>query len=476
MSSSKNILDNNIITHNGYRFNKKKTGKKNVLYWCVCNRSSKSICTSKVRMDLDNITVLEETGVHEKSCSWKSGVLTDITNLPEGPDTKKRSIDFTEEMYSRTVEIASTNLSLRPTEIWKMISGEMNEKSSTWKGMSDNQVKNLVKNTRAKINGSDLIRKLESEPLSMVQNSSNFFLQFNLTIPDCETRKMHRIIGYGNPALFGTLAGNVQIYIDGTFNIVPHPFYQCLIIMVYDIQTTVYVPVMYILMTGNSESMYWHALHWMIVCSGWRLEPFSVTCDFEKALHNAVTGQFKGTKLNGCLFHWKQAIRRKMIALKIDSDQISMAMTTFVLDVLTVIPPNEIRSKGIPYVKSIIDEELISKDEKDKWEYFWERYFITCWMSSDSFIKTWNIHCDDGSHLDIQNKTKNTLERYNRSLNEKNSTPHPSPVEFVTTIEEKSRVQVKRLNDIRSGNVQPPKLQGSTLFEPPLCYMNFEPS
>ena len=93
------------------------------------------------------------------------------------------------------------------------------------------------------------------------------------------------------------------------------------------------------LMTGKSESLYWHCIHWMIVVSGWRLEHFSVTCDFEKVLHNAVTGQFKECKLNSCLFHWKQAIRRTMIALKIDRAQISMAMTKFILDVLTVFPP-----------------------------------------------------------------------------------------------------------------------------------------
>ena len=139
----------------------------------------------------------------------------------------------------------------------------------------------------------------------MVQISSHFFLQFNLSIPDIETKTIHRILGYGNPSLFGTLSGNVQIYIDGTFSIVPHPFNQCLIIMVYDIQTTVYVPILYMLMTGNSESLYWHCLYWMIIVSGWRLEPFSVTCDFEKALHNTVTGQFKECTLNGCLFHWK---------------------------------------------------------------------------------------------------------------------------------------------------------------------------
>ena len=105
--------------------------------------------------------------------------------------------------------------------------------------------------------------------------------------------------------------------------IVPHSFYQCLIIMVCDIQTTDYVPVMYMLMTGKSESLYWYCVHWMIVVSGWRLEPFSVSCDFEKIQHNAVTCQFKEFKLSGYLFHWKQAIQRKIIALKIDSEQLA---------------------------------------------------------------------------------------------------------------------------------------------------------
>ena len=213
----------------------------------------------------------------------------------------------------------------------------------------------------------------------------------------------------------------------------------------------------------------------MIVVSGWRLEPFSVTCDFEKALHNAVIGQVKGYKLNGYLFHWKQAIRRKMIALKIDPEQISMAMTKYVLDVLTVIPPNEILSKGIPYVKSIIEKELVKQSDKDKWKLFWETYFIKYWMSSERFIKCWNIHSEDDSHLDLQNRTNIALERYNRTLNDKLSSPHPSLLQFVTTMEEEGRLQVRRLDDIRNGKVEPPKLQGSTLFEPSLCYMNFEP-
>ena len=75
--------------------------------------------------------------------------------------------------------------------------------------MSDFQVNNSVKNTRAKISGCNVFRELEKPPLSMVKNSSHLFLQFNLSIPDIETKKIHRILGYGNPSLFGTLSGNM---------------------------------------------------------------------------------------------------------------------------------------------------------------------------------------------------------------------------------------------------------------------------
>ena len=79
-----------------------------------------------------------------------------------------------------------------------MITDEMDKKNNTWKGMTDCQVKKLVKNTRARISDCDVFRELKIPPLSMVQNSSNFFLQFNLSIPDIETKNIHRIMGYGN--------------------------------------------------------------------------------------------------------------------------------------------------------------------------------------------------------------------------------------------------------------------------------------
>ena len=96
-------------------------------------------------------------------------------------------------------------------------------------------------------------------------------------------------------------------------------------------------------------------------------------------------------------------------------------------------------------------------------------------MSSEKFIRCWNIYSEDDSRLDLQNRTNNALERYNRTLNDKFSSPHPSLLQFVTTVEEEAQFQVRRLDDIRNGKVEPPKNKGSIFFEPPLCYKNFEP-
>ena len=136
--------------------------------------------------------------------------------------------------------------------------------------------------------------------------------------------------------------------------------------MVFDVQTEVYVPVMYVLMTSKTEALYWHVMHWVIVTSGWKMDPFSVTCDFEKGLINAVKQQFMDSVINSCHFYWKQALHRKMLELKINNDSISMATRKHVIDVLTVIPRNEIIRKGIPYVKYILDEEVDTDEDRER--------------------------------------------------------------------------------------------------------------
>ena len=55
-----------------------------------------------------------------------------------------------------------------------------------------------------------------------------------------------------------------------------------------------------------------------------------------------------------------------MKEIRIPQDQIDMAMLRKYLDILTIIPKDEIKSKGIPYVKNAIELISLSADDKEK--------------------------------------------------------------------------------------------------------------
>ena len=80
----------------------------------------------------------------------------------------------------------------------------------------------------------------------------------------------------------------------------------------------------------------------MIEDLGGKFDPETIGVDFEQAFINALRECFPNAKIIGCLFHWKQAIRRKMIGLGIPKEVVSYFMRPGKLDLLTVLPPEDI--------------------------------------------------------------------------------------------------------------------------------------
>ena len=91
-----------------------------------------------------------------------------------------------------------------------------------------------------------------------------------------------------------------------------------------------------------------------------------------------------------------------------------------------------------------------------------------------AFVVTWNICDEDDKYFDLENRTNNALERYNRSMNEKFPTPHPSLLVLVQTIELESREQVQRCENIRRGRIKVPRLQETNIGPIPFCYSTFQ--
>ncbi|KAJ8542628.1 hypothetical protein ON010_g12182 [Phytophthora cinnamomi] len=111
--------------------------------------------------------------------------------------------------------------------------------------------------------------------------------------------------------------------------------------MVHDGAHNMYVPCFWVLRESKDHWSYKHILRWVKIQCRMKCKPKAVVCAFEQDLHVAVKGQFGDSYLIVCLFHWKQAIRRKLIALRIPADDIKKVMAPGCLDVLTVVPEKQ---------------------------------------------------------------------------------------------------------------------------------------
>ncbi|KAE9028431.1 hypothetical protein PR002_g10394 [Phytophthora rubi] len=302
---------------------------------------------------------------------------------------------------------------------------------------------NFINYVRKQANGGDEYRQIETFPTVCVSESDErSFVQFNVFYDNAGKRQ--RIIGMGHPDVIRLLKyPGASVFIDGTFSITPPGFQQTLIVMVHDPTCDVYIPALHMLVEAKDEWTYWHALHWVRVLGKMQMTPRSITSDFEAAL-------IKGL-----------AIRRKLIDMRIPANQIAEAMSPGVIDVLTVIPIDKIRSKGIPYVMSIVNPKGAARI----WTSFWD-YFVRTWMTMFP-PSLWNVNTYIEQEMKMQNRTNNPIESYNRRA-KKAFGSHPTLVVFVEQAKEEAKRYLELLDDISMRRrVAPPHADPVTLSIPP---------
>ena len=160
-----------------------------------------------------------------------------------------------------------------------------------------------------------------------------------------------------------------------------------MIIMIFSSAHEMYIPMFYILLQSKLQEVYETALELAIKATDNQLKAISVTMDFEKGLINAITSKFPEGKQVLCNFHFKQAIRRKLLGFKISKEVISELMgPEGYINILTTIPIEEIVPKGIPYIRSKLNEGKY----KVEFNNFWI-YFEKVWMKSYD-PQGWNVH------------------------------------------------------------------------------------
>lgn len=315
------------MEHKNYRFCKKRTVPETgtTYFSCVKFRTG---CPARLVVKKGG-TIIEKN-IHR----------CDQEILEEVADVRH---DMSLELQDRAIK----DFAVAPGVLWQRVFDSFRTKHhpSTIYGIARPSGVTIIKNVRQGATGGDIFRAIEAAPVRSISDSDpRPFLQFSMARPT--TAGIQRMLCFGHPDLLRILRyPQLTLFIDGTFSVVPKGFSQCLIAMVYDPSVDVYVPLLYVLVNSKSQETYWRVLEQLIMASDRQLEPRDVTCDFELALINAVIEQFPAANIVGCLFHWKQALRRKMIELKIPKEQIADAMKSGKLDVLTVIPAEEVLDK-----------------------------------------------------------------------------------------------------------------------------------
>ncbi|POM79243.1 Hypothetical protein PHPALM_3130 [Phytophthora palmivora] len=150
----------------------------------------------------------------------------------------------------------------------------------------------------------------------------------------------------------------------------------------YDPISNLYLPVWYVLTTGKTSQIYEHIFHYICVASKKRLDPAHIVCDFEFAMIKAVKDQFPDSRIVGCLFHFKQALRRKMLKLK------HRRRSGFGHG-FTLIRRCDIVFRGIPDVRRMTKRDYRDQGNlysRDSWNKFWT-YFTNIWIKQ--FVPEW---------------------------------------------------------------------------------------
>ena len=147
---------------------------------------------------------------------------------------------------------------------------------------TEDQIYELIRDNRSSENGLDWEARITVPPMSSTsETDARPFLVFNLTFFTTDAhgaKRKHRILCWAHPDLVFQLGhGAVHLFIDGTFDVVPKGFSQCIIIMAYLPGAGMYVPIFYALMDSKLQHCYKVVFQFIISECGGRLRVLTVT-------------------------------------------------------------------------------------------------------------------------------------------------------------------------------------------------------
>jgi len=196
-------------------------------------------------------------------------------------------------------------------------------------GYKRNQLVKRAYNTNAKSRGGNELAGIENERMvNGNEDEDSIIMRGNMSFVEPNDRckqsnQQQRCVAFSTPQLMDLMRqGELQEQVDCTFRCCHIAFYQCLIWIIWDKITKSFVPAYWVLMSGKTAACYNVAFFMMKNDLGGGFNPFCVGIDFERNFINMVKIHWPMAELVGCFFHFKQAMRRKLVSLKFDEEYV----------------------------------------------------------------------------------------------------------------------------------------------------------
>ena len=220
--------------------------------------------------------------------------------------------------------------------------------------------------------------------------------------------------------LYYLLADITNIQFDGTIYTVPKQFYQ-----LWTLFLTVgrhAIPAIHCLLTNKDEELYVAVIQKIREIVP-QLEADCVMSDWEQAARNAVKRVYPGIRVNGCWFHYTQAIWRKIQKCGLASTYRGNSECASFVKKIMAVPflPAEL----ILPTYTLLQIPTLQQSQMDKLEVFLN-YFKKQWLTK--------IGPEELSIFNLNNVTNNAAESYHGKLKSIIKSSHPRIWNFLTVI------------------------------------------
>jgi hypothetical protein len=235
----------------------------------VCKHRRRQSCLCRARLNITCSLNTDERAYDRTGGEHTCGAIKVLTGGVVDIEETQRE-DVKENI---TTYVASgKSLFKVAKEIHAKFAEEHKEKATN--ALSVNQIHDALKNERRVEVGGDWRSRIMIHPLGSVSSKDTRYQTYfhtEILLPDKNgiVMERHTMVGFANPdILLRCRCKKIHGGVDGTFECIPHPFVQVVIVMGFDEITQTNMPIFFILLDTKKEKIYDLAFHAMMTAVG----------------------------------------------------------------------------------------------------------------------------------------------------------------------------------------------------------------